>query len=368
MLCFDDSRPTKFILRLPLLRPRDTWVRPFCPCSMIFLFSPPAALIWPVVARSLTLSLDLWSFFALSGTLVRSPRSPRSWDSHRVGLEPATGTPRNLLLVTRSTREELEKARGGCGRHERSHSGRWTTKRRRSTGRRRRSCSPMISSLVQSQSCAIALSSARAALSIRDLGGRTTHAATTAVRDIIACSFLAPSATATSAAATTSQADIARYGGGLTISPMSRAPAATRASARHRGVQIKGRGDELDPIRLATGQTRMSSPTSRRWRGGHGQLVEACYPPEALSVDGLDRLVAFSSFPDSMSHHLPPASRATWTCCRGAVAATCADPGGADHVGVTVAELMRRNRSKASEARTSVSHRGNFVRPPTVTR
>lgn len=37
-----------------------------------------------------------------------------------------------------------------------------------------------------------------------------------------------------------------------------------------------------------------------------GQLVEACYPPGALaSATGLDRLVAFSSFPDSMSHHLP---------------------------------------------------------------
>jgi hypothetical protein len=88
------------------------WVRPFCPYSMSFLFSPPAALIWPAVARSLMLPLDLWSFFTLSGTLVRSPRSPRSWDSHRVGLEPATGTPRNLLLAIRSTREELEKARG----------------------------------------------------------------------------------------------------------------------------------------------------------------------------------------------------------------------------------------------------------------
>ncbi|CAL4913641.1 unnamed protein product [Urochloa decumbens] len=38
-----------------------------------------------------------------------------------------------------------------------------------------------------------------------------------------------------------------------------------------------------------------------------GQLVEACYPPDALAAagGGLDRLVAFSSFPDSMSHHLP---------------------------------------------------------------
>jgi hypothetical protein len=36
-----------------------------------------------------------------------------------------------------------------------------------------------------------------------------------------------------------------------------------------------------------------------------GQLVEACYPPDALSTGSLDRLVAFSSFPDSMSHHLP---------------------------------------------------------------
>jgi hypothetical protein len=148
-------------------------------------------------------------------------------------------------------------------------------------------------------------------LSVHDLGGCTTHATTTAVRDVTTCSFLAPPATATSAAATTSQADIARYGGGLTISPMSRAPAATRASARRRGVQIKGHGDELDPIRLATGQMRMSSSTSRCWRGGHGQLVEACYPPDALSVGGLDRLVAFSSFLNSMSHHLLPASRAT---------------------------------------------------------
>ncbi|KAM3314383.1 hypothetical protein ACQJBY_033302 [Aegilops geniculata] len=36
-----------------------------------------------------------------------------------------------------------------------------------------------------------------------------------------------------------------------------------------------------------------------------GQLVEACFPPDALAHGGLDRLVAFSSFPDSMSHHLP---------------------------------------------------------------
>lgn len=38
-----------------------------------------------------------------------------------------------------------------------------------------------------------------------------------------------------------------------------------------------------------------------------GQLVEACFPPDALTApgSGLDRLVAFSSFPDSMSHHLP---------------------------------------------------------------
>jgi hypothetical protein len=36
-----------------------------------------------------------------------------------------------------------------------------------------------------------------------------------------------------------------------------------------------------------------------------GQLVEACYPPDALSDGDLDRLVAFSSFLDSMSHHLP---------------------------------------------------------------
>jgi hypothetical protein len=33
--------------------------------------------------------------------------------------------------------------------------------------------------------------------------------------------------------------------------------------------------------------------------------VEACSPPDALAHAGLDRLVAFSSFPDSMSHHLP---------------------------------------------------------------
>ncbi|KAL5218835.1 hypothetical protein ABZP36_019519 [Zizania latifolia] len=36
-----------------------------------------------------------------------------------------------------------------------------------------------------------------------------------------------------------------------------------------------------------------------------GQLVEACFPQGALDAAGLDRLVAFSSFPDSMSHHLP---------------------------------------------------------------
>ncbi|VAH42947.1 unnamed protein product [Triticum turgidum subsp. durum] len=31
------------------------------------------------------------------------------------------------------------------------------------------------------------------------------------------------------------------------------------------------------------------------------QLVEACFPPDALAHGGLDLLVAFSSFPDSMS-------------------------------------------------------------------
>ncbi|TVU17179.1 hypothetical protein EJB05_33196 [Eragrostis curvula] len=37
-------------------------------------------------ARSPTSPLDLRPFAALGGSLLRSPRSPRSWDSHRVGL------------------------------------------------------------------------------------------------------------------------------------------------------------------------------------------------------------------------------------------------------------------------------------------
>jgi hypothetical protein len=64
---------------------------------------------WPAVARSPTSPLDLWAFLAFGGALARSPRS---WDSHRVGLgvivddtlaeaEPAAGAPRNLLLSPR---------------------------------------------------------------------------------------------------------------------------------------------------------------------------------------------------------------------------------------------------------------------------
>ncbi|RLN00912.1 uncharacterized protein C2845_PM06G05410 [Panicum miliaceum] len=60
----------------------------------------------PTAARSPTSPLDLRPFAALGGSLLRSPRSPRSWDSHRVGLgglvddalaEPAPGA-RNRLL------------------------------------------------------------------------------------------------------------------------------------------------------------------------------------------------------------------------------------------------------------------------------
>jgi len=60
----------------------------------------------PTAARSPTSPLDLRPFAALGGSLLRSPRSPRSWDTHRVGLgglvddalaEPAPGA-RNRLL------------------------------------------------------------------------------------------------------------------------------------------------------------------------------------------------------------------------------------------------------------------------------
>ncbi|CAL4902659.1 unnamed protein product [Urochloa decumbens] len=40
----------------------------------------------PTAARSPTSPLDLRPFSALGGSLLRSPRSPRSWDSHRLGL------------------------------------------------------------------------------------------------------------------------------------------------------------------------------------------------------------------------------------------------------------------------------------------
>ncbi|CAN6326864.1 unnamed protein product [Urochloa humidicola] len=40
----------------------------------------------PTAARSPTSPLDLRPFAALGGSLLRSPRSPRSWDSHRLGL------------------------------------------------------------------------------------------------------------------------------------------------------------------------------------------------------------------------------------------------------------------------------------------
>ncbi|RCV16039.1 hypothetical protein SETIT_3G105500v2 [Setaria italica] len=63
----------------------------------------------PTAARSPTSPLDLRPFAALGGSMLRSPRSPRSWDSHRVGLgglvdddalaEPAAGA-RNRLLGT----------------------------------------------------------------------------------------------------------------------------------------------------------------------------------------------------------------------------------------------------------------------------
>jgi len=65
----------------------------------------------PTAARSPTSPLDLRApFAALGGSLLRSPRSPRtrSWDSHRLGLgglvdddalaEPAAGAGRNRLL------------------------------------------------------------------------------------------------------------------------------------------------------------------------------------------------------------------------------------------------------------------------------
>ncbi|CAL4895423.1 unnamed protein product [Urochloa decumbens] len=40
----------------------------------------------PTAARSPTSPLDLRPFAALGSSLLRSPRSPRSWDSHRLGL------------------------------------------------------------------------------------------------------------------------------------------------------------------------------------------------------------------------------------------------------------------------------------------
>lgn len=63
----------------------------------------------PTAARSPTSPLDLRPFAALGGSRLRSPRSPRSWDSHRVGLgglvddalaEPAAGA-RNRMLGPR---------------------------------------------------------------------------------------------------------------------------------------------------------------------------------------------------------------------------------------------------------------------------
>ncbi|XP_062179585.1 FCS-Like Zinc finger 10-like [Phragmites australis] len=59
----------------------------------------------PTAARSPTSPLDLRPFAVPGGSLLRSPRSPRSWDSHRVGLgglvdnlaEPAADAKNRLL-------------------------------------------------------------------------------------------------------------------------------------------------------------------------------------------------------------------------------------------------------------------------------
>ncbi|CAN6331612.1 unnamed protein product [Urochloa humidicola] len=58
----------------------------------------------PTAARSPTSPLDFRPFAALGGSLLRSPRSPRSWDSHRLGLgglvddDPLADPARNRLL------------------------------------------------------------------------------------------------------------------------------------------------------------------------------------------------------------------------------------------------------------------------------
>lgn len=60
---------------------------------------------WDSLARSPRSPLDLRAFAALGGSLLRSPRSPRSWDSQRVGLgglvdtlaEPAADAKNRLL-------------------------------------------------------------------------------------------------------------------------------------------------------------------------------------------------------------------------------------------------------------------------------